>query len=86
MVKRPSLRLQRTSNRLYTFCTCVSGPDPDRNVWKGGGGRRHLYNRLYNGVNIHELIHFYSWGGGGMRGQDRKNMGGGAGVCNYGKI
>jgi hypothetical protein len=70
---------------IYILYMCERARPRQERV--GGGGRRHLYNRLYNGVNIHEQIHFYSWGrGGGRRRQDIKDMGGGTGVCNYERI
>jgi hypothetical protein len=50
---------------IYILYMCERARPRQERVEGGGGGRRHLYNRLYNGVNIHELIHFYSWGGGG---------------------
>jgi hypothetical protein len=69
MVKRPSLRLQRTSNRLYTFCTCVSGPDPDRNVWGGGGGDTYIIDYTMELPFMNKYT--FTAGGGGGGGENR---------------
>jgi hypothetical protein len=71
---------------IYILYMCERARPRQERVGGGGGGDTYIIDYTMELPFMNKYTFTAGGGGGGRRKQDIKEMGGGTGVCNYGKI